>query len=243
MKRTKRPHLMKTIQKKDVMISILEDKGQFELRAEINLSRYGFDTESKVFLDVHDSRNLYRIDFGNTGAFNEEKSMHEMLPTLEVPKRRKMRFRLKVVDPKTSRLLGSIENIREFGYAESLLPMELSDRITGIFKIEWDTDTPTLLINKRLEDCLKSMAPIIAESAFREIAMTFFQNSDDFDDDSLEEHEWGKCLKSYSDISLKDLRDTPWTERIAKIGDMAQRFSSKMKNVDKILVSNKVKSR
>ena len=224
MKRTKRPYMMKTIMRKDFLVTVIEHKEQFELEVSINLSLYEFDESSRVFVDIYDSRNFFRIDLGSAEDFFEQKVVCQVLPSSKVPERRKMKFRLKVVDSKTSRLLGLIENIREKGHVESILPMVLSNDIDGVFEIEWDADSPTLFINKKLENCLKEISPVIAEAAFREIATNIFQNEDDFDNESLEENEWGKFLKSYSDISLKELRKYPWGERIGKINLMAQRF-------------------
>ena len=230
---------MKILRRSDVTISLSQSQDLLELELILDLSHYGFDSKSKVFLDVYDRYHLFKIDLGNAEEFTERKIICEQLPFVGIPERRKMRFRFKVVDPKTSRLLGYIEHIRESGHAESLLQMELTDEIKGVFKIDWDADHPIIYVNKKLENCLESMAPLIAESAFKEIAMTFFENKDEFDDEILEENEWGKLFTSYSDRSLKELREISWADRVEKINDMAHRYSLKMKLVDKILTLDK----
>lgn len=239
MRRTKSPQFRKKIDKQDVSVDVIPDNNNsIFLKISIqNLSKYDFNANLKLFVEAYDRLSFQRIELGHIKDVQEEKIFEKELINFRISNRRKFNFRLKVVDPKTSKLIGFSEKVKEKNYSESLLPMELSESIKGVFEVDWDDlERPVLKINKNLEGCLKIIKPIIAESVFREILINYLLNDPNSDPIDSENNEWINYIKKYdNDKSIfGDSEELDQDEKMHIVNEISGRHSNKMKIVEKI---------
>lgn len=233
MRRTSRPHRRIDIKKQDVHLNILEETNTLYLSIKINLLDYDFPQNAKIFLEAYNRLNIDHLDLGTIGSFSED-LIKKRLPSFKIDQRRKINFRLKIVDTTTWKLLGLVEKLKESKYADSLLQIQIDESINSIFKVDCDDiDNPILLINKKLDKLVKDIKPIIAETALKEILFNILHQEDNRDDSSnLENHKWIIFAQKYNPKSnLMGLSDDEKKEWINHVVD---EFSKKYKIVDKL---------
>ncbi len=237
MKRTIKPHNRKNIKKQDISLDILEENQSLFVNIKINnLSDYEFSSSARIYLEAFNNINIDHIYLGNIKSF-EPKNYKKLLRSFIVSQRSKIKFRLKITDTKTWRLLGLAERLKERKYTESLLPIEITDKISTIFKIDWgDIDHPILLINQELRECLKDIKPILVTAVFREILLYLLLKKN-YEED-LEDHKWFNFAKKYKSCPT-NLHDNE--EKINWIENVLDEFSKKhkiIKNLKRRLEQN-----
>ena len=232
MRRTNRPYKRKNIKKQDLFLDILEEDNSLFVKIEIyNLSDYKFPDNAKIFLEAYNKLDIDHIDLGEIKSFSQWRK--KRLPSFEVPQRRKIQFRVKVVDTKTWHLLGLAENLKERRYADSLLSIQTDNKINTVFKVLWDDpDNPVLIINQNLRESLTDIKPLLAETVFREILCGLLLQKEGPDEDDLEDHKWIQFAKKYKPkIGLMEL---DIEEKKEWINNVVNEFSKKLKTVKKL---------
>ena len=233
MRRTNRPYQRQNLKKQDISLDLIEKKGSLFVRVMfLNLSDYDFPKNAAIFLEAYNRLNIDHIDLGTIDCFSE-KPIEKPLPSFDISQRRKINFRLKIIDMKTWRLLGLAEELKEGKYANSLLSLQIDEKIDTIFKVDCDDpDNPILIINKKLEALVKDIKPLIAETVLREILfhLLFIQESDD--DSELENYKWIQLAKKYHPQSY--LMDLNPDEKRQWIDTVVNEFSKKLKTINKL---------
>lgn len=232
MRRTSRPHKRKNIRKQDLALDILEENDSLFVKIEFhNLSDYKFPDNAAIFLEAYNKLEIDHIELGEVKSFSQWRK--KRLPSFEVPQRRKIQFRFKIVDTRTWHLLGLAENLKERKYADSLLSIQTSDNINTVFKVIWnDPDNPVLIINQNLRESLVDIKPLLAEVVFREILYGLLLQQEGPDEDDLEDHKWIQFAKKYKpNTNLMELDDEEKKEWIHNVVD---EFSKKIKTVKKL---------
>lgn len=234
MRRTSRPHKRQNIKKQDIILNIMEENNSLFVSMEFqNFSEYHFSEKAEIHLEAYNRQDIDHIKIGAVQSF--EGKTKKKLPSFEVPARSKIKFRLKVVDTKTWHLLGLAEKLKEKKYAEALLPLETSSDIKTVFKVNWDDpDSPILVVNQELNECLTDIKPLLSEVVFREILNALlFQNVCNWDD--LEDHKWIQFAKSYNPYPDELLTENSTVdEKLEWINDVIDEYSKKIKIVKKL---------
>ena len=232
MKRTSPPHKRKAIQKRDIQIDISEKDGSLSVRLKIeSLSEYDFPKGAKIFLEAYNKMGIDHLDFGAAGDFPKE-GLSRRLPSFEAARRRGIKFRLKAVDMKTFRMLGLAERLKERKSADSLLPLETDGKISSVFKIYWEDDSPLLLVNQNLAENLEDIKPAIAEAAFREILLSLLYDEGICEKEDIDNHKWIQFAKKFKPAgSLADLKPEQKREWLE---GAVEKFSKKSKIIPKL---------
>ena len=197
MKRTIKPFKRQNIKKQDVNLDIKKEDGNklFVYIQIKNLKDYDFPKKSKIFLEAYNKMDIDHIDLGMVNSIKLE-TIKKPLPSFDVSQRSKIKFRLKVSDPKTWYLLGLAEKLKEKKYAKSFFNFETDNSINTVFKIDWgDSDYPILHFNQDLMECRQMIKPLLAEAVFKEILQTLLLSEDFLDKENLENHQWIEFAK------------------------------------------------
>lgn len=145
---------------------------------DLELSSYGFPSDSVVFVEAKTLLETMRFDLGTIGG-----GLSKAPKGISKLESERITFNVLVVDPKTARKLGSAETIRpvkageEPTGAQSLLPVDLAEDTGGLVwtirfedaDAEGHSDAPILVLNKAAAK--GSAAVFVQEAAFR--AMVF----------------------------------------------------------------------
>lgn len=237
MKRTLKPYNRKSIKTQDISINIQEESDKLFVYIKIkNLEDYDFPKKAHVFLEAYNNLDIDCIDLGNVGSLTQDE-IKKPLSSFHIPQRAGIKFRLKVTDQKTWRLLGLAERLKERKYANSLLEFQPDPSISAILKIDFaDKDHPILHVNKDIMERIESIKPILAELAFREILQVLLLGENDEDDqDFYESHKWIKFAKKYKPIDTLINMDSD--EKLNWISEVIDEFSKKHK-IPKTLKKN-----
>ena len=229
MRRTIRPYKRKNIQKQDIVLDILEEKGALFVNIKISyLSDYKFPKKAQIYLEAYNALNIDEIDLGDIGSF-EPRVIKRRLPSFQALQRSKIKFRLKIVDTKTWRLLGLAEKLKERKYANSLLSVDSKEDMDTIFKVDWgDTDHPVLYLNQKLRESLEDIKPVLVTAVFKEILLTLLLNKELVED--LEEHKWIRFAKKYK-IPNFNWSSGEMEEKKEWVDDVLNEFSRKTQTI------------
>ena len=235
MRRTSYPYKRKNIKKQDLNIDIIENNNTLVVQLSLyNLQDYKFPNKAVVFLEAYNRQDIDLMRLGDIQSVVFCEKIKKKLNFFEPPQRSKIKFRIKVVDEKTWRLLGLAENLKEKREADSLLSIRTDSSIHTIYRVDWDDlDHPILIINQDLSECLSYIKPLLAEVVCREILqrLLFFQK-DEFDKEEIENHKWIKFAKKYNQRSnLMELSDD---DKENWISGVLGEFSKKLKVVKKL---------
>ena len=234
MRRTNSPYKRKNIKNQDLNVDIVENNNSLAVHLDFyNLQDYAFPNKAKIFLEAYNRQDIDLIELGDIQSVSLGK-VKKTLHSFEPPQRSKIKFRLKVVDIKTWRLLGLAENLKERREANSLLSIRTDNSIQTVYMIDWDdSDHPILVIHQDLSECLSHIKPLLAETVCREILQgLLFSQSDRFDDEKIEDHKWIKFAKKYKQQS--HLMDLSNNEKEDWINGVLGEFSKKLRIVKKL---------
>ncbi len=231
MKRTKTPEFRKKIDKKDVSFKIISEEQKVAITIK-NLSKYKFLNNCKLFFEVYNKNFFYRSSLQDktVQSFVTEKE-RTVLEDFDLPeiKRSRLKFRLKIVHPIRSHLLGVVENVKESGLGESALPVTF-ENIDQVYQISWDDGEPELTVNQELKEIFHKIKPVISESILKTI-LVYMTNKDTYCSEEVEEL-WSRIVhKNLSEI--KETRE--FDSKIEKIDDIVKNFSKKHDTVKQIL--------
>ena len=234
MRRTNSPYRRKNIKKQDIVIDIVENNNVLAVHLDFyNLRDYEFPNQAKIFLEAYNRLDIDLIELGDVQSVSQGK-VKKRLHSFELSQRSKIKFRLKIVDIKTWRLLGLAEKLKERREADSLLSIRTDNKIHTVYKIDWDDpDHPTLVIHQELNECLSYIKPLLAEMVCREVLQgLLFSQKDKFDEDEIENHKWIKFAKKYKYQShLMELNND---DKENWINSVLDEFSKKHKIIKKL---------
>ncbi len=151
------------IEQRDVSLRLLEvSNGSMRVRVNTDLLKYDFSSNAKVRLEAYSDTlfDQWQLEDALLPYSEHEVSLHDFTDTSGI------RFRIKVSDPATSRLLAHTSIIRLtdsddiIGDSEGLLPVRLGDIGNLLWKLDFDDieGNPELLLSNRLRGQERGLA-------------------------------------------------------------------------------------
>lgn len=196
----------KRIKKKDVSIEILDDSiNPVSFNACFaDLAPYALEPAARVFVEVYRGTSFMRFPFGTVESIVPPADRR----LSEIEGSRFSRFRVKVVDDDTGRLLAATATLSpdkpRQNKAEPLLPSDQIDLVNQIWKLKFDDVEGVMLqLNERIEgiDTIANdprFRSLVLPAVVREVLtyIIFVRKAEDADDD--EESPWSKWLEFVS---------------------------------------------
>lgn len=195
----------KRIKNKDVSIALDDSTNPVSFNAvHFDLAPYALEPAARVFVEVYRGTSFMRFDFGTV----QKVVPPEDRRLSEIEGGRFSRFRVKIVDDDTGRLLASTATLSpdkpRQNEAEPLLHLHQTDLVNQIWKLHFDGESVVLQLNGRIEgiDRIAKNDPgfrsLVFPAVVREVLtyVIFVRKEEDADDD--EESSWSKWLKFVS---------------------------------------------
>lgn len=175
--------------------------------AVINLDGLGLPKEANVYIEAYHHTDLRRYQFGTVGNIvsSEDTSLQDMAD------KENLKFCVIVVDETGEQglILASADKIRPAGEPKrlSILPVKFHDLGRQVWKIDYNGDEPTLLLNERIPNIhnLAKTDPrfhlYVYPAVVREIFTYMFlvDEVDDLEDPTQEWHQhWLKFIEQFT---------------------------------------------
>ncbi len=218
MKRTIAPEQRQRFLQENITLNIEEENNSLRVKVLLkNIQQQGYPDNSIIILEAYNRVNIERLKMGSVEDYEEKEQSHPL--AFDVPLRSKINFRLKIIDPKSFKLLGYAENLKEEKYAKSMLYISTDDEsVKNIYKIDFaNPQHPVLYLNPQLKSCADQLKPIIAEMAFKDILNHLLFNQEEIT--AEEDHKWFKFahnLYSYDESEAQSDEDykQDWINRV-----------------------------
>lgn len=201
MKRTFNYTGRKKIERKDVSITLREDRGRWVFDADLKLANYHFSRNAEVWVEAHRQNLWMQFAWGTVSAIRP--APNRQLTEFDVPDG--ILFRVRIVEPpgqEHHKLLGEADGVPfvKIGEANAkrrplleILP-ETLDQL--LWKLDMESDPPTLLVNRDALPTWKEMAQsahftslVYPEVMRRLLTTTLLNDNDPWTDE--EEGGWG----------------------------------------------------
>ncbi len=163
MKRTFNYTGRRKIERKDVSITLREDRGMWVFDADLRIADYHFPRNAEVWVEAHRQNLWMQFPWGTTSAM--QPALNRRLTEFEVPDG--ILFRVRVVQPpgqEHHKLLGEADGIPFVKVGEAsaqrkplLEPVpDALDQL--LWKLDMESDPPKLLVNREAQPTWKEMA-------------------------------------------------------------------------------------
>ena len=163
MKRTFNYTGRRKIERKDVSITLREDRGTWLFDADLRIADYRFPRNAEVWIEAHRQNLWMQFPWGTVSAMRP--ALNRRLTEFEVPDG--VLFRVRVVQPpgqEHHKLLGEADGITFVKIGEATaqrrpLLEPVPDALDQLmWKLDMESDPPKLLVNKDAQPTWKEMA-------------------------------------------------------------------------------------
>ena len=187
------------IRKSDAVIVFDERTKPLSFNAEINLDNYSFEPTAKVFVEAYRGNSFMRFNYGTIEALVPPPKRQ----LLEIEGDKFSRFRVKVVDEDTGRLIAISSQLSPDGDSqdrlEALLPLHLTDTGNQIWRLKFENEGVRLELNQ-LKDGIEKrpeFRSLVFPSVLREVlSYIIFIEKEEKGEESqdAEKSAWSKWL-------------------------------------------------
>jgi hypothetical protein len=204
----------------------------YTFNAELNLESLRLPGNAEVWVEAYDTSSYMRFSFGNVGSIRIPPSEKRRLT--DIHSTDAVRFRIKVIDNtgKHGRILALANGIATTGtqpqtsHKIPLLPVIYKDLEQEIWRLEYTSEGPFLVINNQLIDygirehvrTDNSFISLVYPSVIREILLRIFLSDEVFDTEGDDwQNDW---LKFITGIPGGDDLPEPEEDNLGKIQNM-----------------------
>ncbi|RME59429.1 hypothetical protein D6779_04285 [Candidatus Parcubacteria bacterium] len=217
----------------NLSVSTSDGLASFDVN-KLSLSSLGFPDNARIIIEAYHQLRAARFDFGTIAEQRDPDRSLGIFPDLSL-----VRFRIKVIDPATGRILGWADKIRpdridnNHGDYEPLLPVRSMDLDGEIWRINFDEELPVLELEKRLGDKHAFLADarnsaLILPEALRGILLRILVIEKIWDTDGeYWQNKWLKFACSLNGLAAPRYSESNIDEIDEWVGDCVSRFARK----------------